>query len=132
MAINKLITNPGIYYITFTCYQWHPLIEITNAYDLFYNWFNILASKGHFVTGYVIMPNHVHLIIFYSGGRQSFNTIIGNGKRFIAYEIVNRLVDRKEITLLEQMKLAVRPKDKNRGKKHEIWQDTFDIKECRT
>jgi hypothetical protein len=27
---------------------------------------------------------------------------------------------------------GVESKDKTRGKKHELWQDSFDIKECRT
>jgi len=78
------------------------------------------------------MPNHVHLILHFAGGSQSLNTIIGNGKRFMAYEIIERLTNQNEIALLEQLSSAVRPKDRSRGKKHQVWQDTFDVKECRT
>jgi REP element-mobilizing transposase RayT len=78
------------------------------------------------------MPNHIHLIIYYSGGQQSLNTIVGNGKRFIAYKIVDRLRVQNETAILTQLTLGVRAKDKSRGKKHEVWQDTFDVKECRT
>jgi REP element-mobilizing transposase RayT len=91
MPVKRKITEPdGVYFITFTCCQWLPLIEITKSYDLIYNWFDHLKSKGHYVTGYVIMPNHVHALIGFRNTGQSINTV-GNGKRFIAYEIINRL-----------------------------------------
>jgi hypothetical protein len=41
--------------------------------------------------GFVVMPNHVHAIISFIESPQSINTIIGNGKRFMAYEIIKRL-----------------------------------------
>ncbi|WP_144888683.1 hypothetical protein [Lacibacter cauensis] len=47
----------GIFSITFTCTNWLPLIEIVNGYDIVYNWFDHLKSNGHYITGYVIMPN---------------------------------------------------------------------------
>ena len=82
----------GLYFIIFTCCHWLKLFEITNGYGIVYNWFDHLKSKGHFINGYVIMPNHVHaLIAFRNTQGQSINSIIGTGKRFMAYEIINRL-----------------------------------------
>ncbi len=133
MPVKRQITEPdGVYFITFTCYQWLPLIAQTNSYDLVYNWFDHLKSKGHCVTGYVIMPNHVHALIGFRNTGQSINTIVGNGKRFIAYEIINRLKQQKEDKLLHQLHLSVEAKDLERNKKHEVWEDSFDWKECRT
>ncbi|MGH2553046.1 MAG: transposase, partial [Chitinophagaceae bacterium] len=64
MPVKRKITEPdGVYFITFTCHQWKPLIKLTNSYDLIYKWFDHLKSKGHYITGYVIMPNHVHALI---------------------------------------------------------------------
>jgi len=37
MAIHQVVTRPGIYFITFTCHHWLPLIEQTKGYDLVYN-----------------------------------------------------------------------------------------------
>jgi hypothetical protein len=34
----------GLYFITFTCCQWLPLFEITDGYDIVYNWFDYLKS----------------------------------------------------------------------------------------
>jgi REP element-mobilizing transposase RayT len=132
MAIHKPVTQPGIYFITFTCYKWLPLIDMVNGYDLVYHWFDVLLAKGHTITGYVIMPNHLHLLVHYAGGSQSLNTIVGNGKRFMAYEIVKRLEQQNEWILLDRLQLAVEASDRRRGKKHEIWEDSFDVKECRT
>ena len=133
MPVKRLITEPdGVYFITFTCHQWKPLIELTNGYDLIYNWFDHLKSKGHYIAGYVIMPNHVHALIAFRNTGQSINTIVGNGKRFLAYEIINRLKELKEEKLLHQLHLSVEAKDLERNKKHEVWQDSFDWKECRT
>ncbi|MDP4262871.1 MAG: hypothetical protein Q8941_10095 [Bacteroidota bacterium] len=132
MAIHKTVTTPGIYFITFTCHQWLSLIDLVNGYDLVYNWFDVLMAKGHTVTGYVIMPNHLHLLLHYALDKQSLNTIIGNGKRFMAYDVVKRLEQQKEEQLLAKLQRAVQAKDKKQGKKHEIWEDTFDVKECRT
>jgi len=74
MAIHRVVTQAGIYFITFTCHQWFSLIEQTKGYDLVYNWFDVLSAKGHSLTGFVIMPNHLHLLIHYAGGPPSLNT----------------------------------------------------------
>lgn len=66
MAVRTSIDNTeGIYFITFTRHQWRPLFEITKGYDSVYKWFDYLKSKGHNVKGYVIMPNHLHVLIDY-------------------------------------------------------------------
>lgn len=131
MPVKRKITNPdGVYFITFTCYQWLHLIEHTNSYDLVYNWFDHLKSKGHYIIGYVIMPNHIHALIAFRNTGKSINTIIGNGKRFMAYEIVKRLVDRQDTRTIELLQSAVKATDRKRNKKHEVWEDSFDWKEC--
>ena len=84
-----------------------------------------MKQNNNDVLGFVIMPNHVHLLLHYTNTKQSLNTIIGNGKRFIGYDIVNRLEERNEISLLDQMKDAVIDKDRRRNKKHELWQGTL-------
>ena len=132
MAVHKLVTKPGIFYITFTCYKWLHLIEITKAYDLVYNWFDGMVKIGNAICAFTVMPNHVHVIIYYAGAKPLLNTQVGNGKRFIAYEIVKRLVAMKRFDILKILEQGVQPKDRSRGKKHEVWKGAFDIKECRT
>jgi REP element-mobilizing transposase RayT len=78
------------------------------------------------------MPNHLHFLINFKNTSKKVNTIIGNGKRFLAYDIVKKLQQRKEFELLNLLASAVEQKDRSRGKKHEVWKPSFDVKECRT
>jgi len=36
------------------------------------------------------------------------------------------------MALLNRLQLAVETSDRRRGKKHVVWKDSFDVKECRT
>jgi hypothetical protein len=54
------------------------------------------------------MPNHVHLLLHYNGGHQSLNTIVGNGKRFMAYEIVYRLEQQSNNDILKLLQQGVK------------------------
>lgn len=120
----------GTFFITFTCYQWLPLIDKTNGYNIVYNWFSHLKSKGHFINGYVIMPNHVHAVISFINTQQSINTIVGNGKRFMAYEIIARLEKQGETELLNKLSSNIEAKRKENNKHHNVWELSFDWKEC--
>ena len=122
--------NSGTFFITFTCYQWLHLIDKVNGYDIVYHWFDHLKSKGHFINGYVIMPNHVHALISFINTCQSINTIIGNGKRFMAYEIIERLKQQGETELLSLLSSAVESKRRDNKKIHNVWELSFDWKEC--
>ena len=73
----------GIYFITFTCYEWMPLIELADAYDAVYHQFDILKLEGHYVLGFVIMPNHVHALLGMRDKGKSINKRIGTLKRFL-------------------------------------------------
>jgi REP element-mobilizing transposase RayT len=122
--------NSGLFFITFTCYKWISLFEITDGYDAVYKWFNHLKSKGHYICGYVIMPNHVHAMIGFKKTSQALATIIGNGKRFIAYQIVSRLRQQDNSKVLLQLEQGVNDTDHSRGKLHQVFEPSFEIKEC--
>ena len=128
----KIPHNDGLYFITFTCYEWLSLFEITKGYGVVYKWFDHLKSKGHYIVGYVIMPNHIHALIGFSNSKISINTIIGNGKRFMAYEIIKRLTEQNENDLLEELSFGVSKRDEKRGKLHEVFEESFDWKECKS
>lgn len=78
------------------------------------------------------MPNHVHVLIDFSISAKKINTVIGDGKRFIAYELISRLDKAGNADFLQQLEKAVSAKDKNNGKKHEVWKESFDWKYCET
>jgi REP element-mobilizing transposase RayT len=131
MVAKEIPDYHGLYFITFTCSRWLHLFEITQAYDSVYKWFNYLKNKSHYIIGYVIMPNHIHVLIAFRNTQgQSINAIIGNGKRFLSYEIVKKLKVQNENEILAQLASFVNPTEKLRGKLHEIFEPSFDWKEC--
>ena len=82
--------------------------------------------------GYVIMPNHIHLLLFVSETSKTINHLIGNGKRFMAYEIVKRLREQKDEQLLNQLRDGVDINEAIKNKQHQVFEQSFDCKECFT
>lgn len=122
-------TDGAVFFCTFTCWDWLPLIERSGAYDHVYNWMHIARSKGFRILGHVIMPNHVHLLIFAPAG-PSINALLANAKRFLAYDIRQRLIAQGDHRLLDRLHGAVRPSDAARGQQHRIFRTSSDIREC--
>jgi REP element-mobilizing transposase RayT len=134
MAVRRRIPEfDGIYFITITCIRWLRLFEQADGYTTVYRWFDFLKGKGHYIAGYVIMPNHLHALIAFSNtGGASINSIISNGKRFMAYELVKMLKEKESFTTLDKMKSLVLEKDKAKGQQHRVFEPSFDWKECYT
>ena len=78
------------------------------------------------------MPNHVHAIIAFGNTGKIINTIIGNGKRFMAYYLVDLLKKQSNTEILNQLAIMVNNTDKQNNKIHEVFEPSFDRKECRT
>ena len=108
-----------------------PLFELTNTYDAIYKWFDHLKTNGHYITGDVILPNHLHVLIGFKALTQSINTVVSNGKRFIVYQIVKRLEEQNNTAILKTLSDAVTDSDRKRGKLHQVFENSFDAKECR-
>jgi REP element-mobilizing transposase RayT len=129
---NEITVQNGVFFITFTCTRWIPLFRLTDGYATVYQWFNWLRSQGHYIIAYVVMPNHVHAIIAFHTTTIPINTIIANGKRFMAYGLVKRLKEQNNVEMLEQLSGLVNRTESKRNKQHEIFEPSFDRKECRT
>lgn len=134
MSVRRAIVEyDGLYFITITCSRWLALFEIANAYSAVYKWFDYLKSKGHYIAGYVIMPNHLHTLIGFSNTKgKSINSIVGNGKRFMSYNIVEQLKANGNQEVLLQLTSFVNVADKLKGKLHEVFEPSFDWKECKS
>jgi putative transposase len=116
------------YFVTFTCYKWISLFEKTNSYDIVYNWFNILKEDGIDIIGFVIMPNHVHAIIHFPTTGYNLNKIMSNAKRFMAYEIINRLETNNNQAMLDLLASNLTEREIKKGQKHKVFKDSFDAK----
>ncbi|NCI45261.1 hypothetical protein [Sediminibacterium soli] len=103
---------------------------MANGYDSVYKWFDCLKRAGHHIVGYVIMPSHVHAMIAFKESSTSINTIIANGKRFMAYDLVKRLAQQNKTETLGQMAGWVNKTDQLKNQRHEMFEPSFDRKEC--
>jgi len=83
-------------------------ISFIKCLDAVYKWFDTLLVHNSRVTGYVIMPNHFHGLLYFPEMPKSLNTIIGNGKRFIVYGIIQGLGESNNTMLLDELQIAVR------------------------
>lgn len=119
-----------VYFCTVTCYKWLPLFEEANAYASVYKWFDHLKDDGCLLLGYVIMPNHFHVLLYPTHTDTSQSKIVGDGKRFLAYAIVNSLKKQGKTNLLEQLAAGVQAGEKDRGKNHQVFKLSFDARKC--
>ncbi|MDQ2753107.1 MAG: hypothetical protein M3R72_08805 [Bacteroidota bacterium] len=77
------------------------------------------------------MPNHVHAVIAFTNTGKSLNTIVANGKRFIAYDLVKKLEEGKKTSVLEELQKGLNDTERKEGKKYSVFEPSFDWKECR-
>lgn len=75
---------------------------------------------GKFV---LIMPNHVHVILYFPEAGFDLNKIIGNAKRFMAYEIINRLEALKRQDTLNYLAEGVTERERKKGQLHKVFTD---------
>jgi putative transposase len=118
----------SIYFCTFTCHEWMHLFELTNSYDLVYNWFNVLKEDTIEIVGFVIIPNHVHSILYFHEIGFNLDKILSNGKRFMAYELVNRLEKANDTNTLTILQNALTEREKKKKQLHKVFKDSFDAK----
>lgn len=91
MAVRvKRTEKEALFFVTFTCHKWQNLFELTEAYDSIYKWFAYLNTQNIKTAGFVLIPNHMHLMIYLPAEAKDLDIVIGNGKRFMAYQIVKR------------------------------------------
>lgn len=133
MSVHTQREEAKTWFITFTCLEWLPLFELTNAYDLVYKWFEYMAAKQKaVVSSYVIMPNHLHVVVHLTeqpnGELPNISTLVGNGKRWLAYDIVKRLEDKGQHDILKTLSTAVGITDHTKGQKHRVFESSFDAK----
>lgn len=106
-----------------------PLFEVTQSYDMVYKWLELIEVKYQIKTiAFVIMPNHVHLLLYLTDEKINLNTTISNAKRFMAYEFIQRLRRQEEHKLLYALGAACSDKERAKGQLHKAFEPSFDAK----
>lgn len=132
MTVKKKYTEKDtLFYTTFTCHQWHSYIQLSHAWDLVYKGFDDMKRLyGVLVTGYVIMPNHVHSLLYVPEKSPDINQLIADQKRFLSYGIVDSLETQRNYRLLDQMRNDLIEAERTKGQLHKVFKGLPDIKEC--
>ncbi len=106
-------TTNKIYFFTATIHNWLPLLAQQNNQQLIIDYLKKLCDEG-FITvyGFVIMPNHIH-IIWKQNKLNGKETPQGSFLKYTAHEFLKKL-KAIEQSVLYEVNAA--------NKKHEIWQ----------
>lgn len=126
-------SHPEIYetwFCTITCYRWLNLIDQADAYGGVYKWFSVLKDNNCHILGYVIMPNHLHCLLYPTNQNKNLDYLVSNGKRFMAYDIIQRLQAMNKINILSQLAQGVQANERKKGKKHQIFRLSYDGRLC--
>ena len=128
MATRKKTFTPGyIYFVTYTILQWKHVFTSEKYFELVYKWFDYMKKEyDNKIHGYVIMPNHLHLLLYISEHSQKLSKLIQNGKRFQAYDIIKYLRGDKNEELLSIFTIAA---DESKGSLHKVFEDRYDSKQ---
>ena len=128
MAIrHKEYLSDRIYFITFSVFKWQKIFISKKYIDLVYKWFDYI--KNHYeikIHGYVIMPHHLHLLLYFPENSPIISKVIQNGKRFLAYQIIKLLKEDQRVDILNIFSSGAEVK---KGAKHKVFQDRYDSKE---
>jgi REP element-mobilizing transposase RayT len=121
---NKIFQPNEIYFLTFTILGWRKIFINEKAIRFIYKWFDYVKNNyGNEINGYVIMPNHIHILMKISGNSPALSILIMNAKRFLAYEIIKFLKDTGDQENLNFFHSRARIKD---HAKHKIFEDGYD------
>jgi putative transposase len=62
-GLRRYYGNGHLHFITFSCYRRLPLLKTARAWDIFVKELGKVRDEmGFHLLGYVVMPEHVHLL----------------------------------------------------------------------
>ena len=121
-----IFSSDNIYFITFTICDWQNVFVNEKYCNLVYKWFDYAKENyNNKIHAYVIMPNHIHVLMYISNQSPAIAKLIQNAKRFLAYGIVDLLEKDKRQDLLE---IFQRKSNQKKGSKHKVFEVRYDSK----
>ena len=115
-----LYLDKNCFFVTTVCHKHMNFIDLAQAYQLIENSLAFCSAKYNAsILGYVIMPNHVHLIIFFNSGNK-LSDLMRDFKKFTATHIRIGIQTNGYRKALDQMRLEL--KDRS----FKTWKDRYD------
>ena len=115
-----LFPEADCFFVTTTCYKWYLALASDQCKKIVCTSIDFLNAKykSH-VLGYVIMPNHIHLILFFPETNQ-LSDWMRDLKKFTAVRI------RQEIERMGQTSFSERLRVPDKKQVFKVWEDRFD------
>lgn len=120
---NAFDTHGNVFFVTFTTVGFIHLFNDPVFAEVIIENLQYYQKRGDFVIlAYVVMPNHIHLVVTIADGK-TISGCIGNLKRITSRQISSRLEQTKNRTLISRLHEAAgkEPADDCR-----IWKPRFD------
>ena len=113
----KIIEQDAAHFVTLTVLHWIPIFTRPQTVDILLESLRFLMKDGLKVHAYVILENHLHLIV------QSPQLIkdMARFKSFTAKKILNYLEQQNVKTILEQLEFYKKIHKRNR--QYQFWQE---------
>jgi putative transposase len=116
----KIFENSYPYLVTSTIVEWMPLFGIKKVTEIIIDSLKFMLSNSRLeIYGYVIMENHLHLIV----QADDLGKEIGDFKSFTARKIIEHLTEHhynEILARLEHFKLSHKT-----DRKYQFWQEGF-------
>ena len=114
------LTDYPLRFVTATCHKWLPLLKSSECKKIVCDSLNFQSEKLKIdILSYVIMINHIHLILFCEE-KIDLSSFMRDVKKYSAVFIRKQLEAENQLHLLERMRF-------NRGKQVlKTWMDRFD------
>jgi len=110
----------GYYFVTSTIANWINIFSFKGFPEIIINEFKFRREKKQFeLYAYVIMPEHIHMIIY----SKDIVGFMRNFKSFTAKQIINKLKENKKYSVLDKLE-EEKPDYKTRSQ-YQVWQEGF-------
>lgn len=108
------------FFITTTCYNFLHLFNSNKYFKILYDSIVFLNKKYNaYIMGYVLMPNHIHLILYFDK-ENKLSEYMRDFKKFTSIEIRRQIEKDGRYKLLDELRYE------KRQQKFRVWQHRFD------
>ena len=116
----SVLNHQAPHFVTCTAVKWRPLFADPGIVNILLNAIRYLQAENTLrLHGYVVMGNHLHMIV--SG--QDVSAAIISFKKFTARQIVEYLRENGRSGMLRELSFAMRKEGGSR--QHQVWQPDF-------
>lgn len=121
MSIWKVHNEISTYFITTTIVRWMPVFREDEYFKIIAESLNYcFMNKGLKIHGYVIMLDHVHLLV---SSENNLSDIVRDFKSYTSKQILGLLKRKNEELMLEIFSMAASKKKRNQA--YKVWQSGF-------